>query len=456
MELWQLLLEIAGGVLILIFVWKCIFEPKFAIALFVATIIFTQPLGGEFIPEQWLSRITVSELAGGVLLVSLVVQMLSRRQSERFKMPGFFSAWLLFLGLCIASQLWFTGGSQTVSIPEVLAISYLGMIFFALAKLIRTEQDLKNAMESWMFTALMLFLLGVWEIVALFASIPHLFQFGGEGNYRIALTFRNNGQLGAYCLVTTFVIMAYSALPGISRKRQFVAYMTAGLGLLVLFFSSKRSAIMGLGVGLTAVAYYAGQRNRISRKLVLLPLFALVIFLGAINYSEGFRDFASWRADTLEGQIYERKFVRTNWGGALSAFSEHPFVGVGYGGFQGSVYDETHSEVHSTPLRVLAELGILGSLPFLVFQLLQLWAGVKVTSNRPRTIWGDAGGFLVAGLIAIFVSQTYHLHYRNREYWVMLALLAVIVRLHQRSLAMGRATMNRLVQRAPAVLVGGG
>jgi O-antigen ligase len=65
----------------------------------------------------------------------------------------------------------------------------------------------------------------------------------------------------------------------------------------------------------------------------------------------------------------EADFIVLQRQGALRGFFENPILGIGYGGFAESEYSPTGHEVHSTPMRFLVELGLVGITLYVWFVL---------------------------------------------------------------------------------------
>jgi len=114
-------------------------------------------------------------------------------------------------------------------------------------------------------------------------------------------------------------------------------------------------------------------------------------------------------------------FFESNWGGAVEAFEDNPFVGTGLGAFDGSY---RRYEVHSTYLKMIGETGIIGSIGYLLFisSFLLLLKKQKYFSSEIYDLIKKMRPFVVGCM----VSWTYTYHVRKREFWILLVFLLII------------------------------
>ena len=122
-----------------------------------------------------------------------------------------------------------------------------------------------------------------------------------------------------------------------------------------------------------------------------------------------------------------------NWRLAWDLFVENPLTGRGFRTFRGEASQQfaeiprSTVDVHSGYLRVLAEAGLLGSIPFLgllacaVFVMFR--ADVELT--EPMTVWRIALAGVFTAMLAANVIDT---HSQDRFFWLVLAFAAVLER----------------------------
>jgi O-antigen ligase len=120
----------------------------------------------------------------------------------------------------------------------------------------------------------------------------------------------------------------------------------------------------------------------------------------------------------------QAEFAANNWSLAWTAFSENPLWGTGIGNFGQSYHilsDIEGTEVHSQYGAVLAETGILGAVPFLVFLIIVLRRTAKLLSAKPVLIWIVVA--LAISLLGNLVAGIYVIFFRRREVWLVFGLL---------------------------------
>lgn len=99
------------------------------------------------------------------------------------------------------------------------------------------------------------------------------------------------------------------------------------------------------------------------------------------------------------------------WSAAIDAFADEPLQGVGGGGYP-SYWNEHGSltnpvqNAHSEPLEILAELGLLGFIPFLAF-VIAVGLGSAGPARRRVPEAGACLGLVAAGLIGTAIDWTW-------------------------------------------------
>ena len=119
----------------------------------------------------------------------------------------------------------------------------------------------------------------------------------------------------------------------------------------------------------------------------------------------------------------EKGFFALQRQGVRLAFITHPIVGIGWGGFAKSHYSPTGHEVHSTPLRFLAETGIVGFSLYVLFMLTltsSVWRGFLLMRRTP---FGNSYLALAVGFSSLLVSYAYNRHVTERTFWLLMGVI---------------------------------
>jgi hypothetical protein len=108
--------------------------------------------------------------------------------------------------------------------------------------------------------------------------------------------------------------------------------------------------------------------------------------------------------------------------GVAMAFRDSPVLGIGWGGFPKSRFSPTGHEVHSTPLRFLAELGLVGFalylslLGYLLIRSVQLFLAMRASRYGPVYL------SLAVALWSLSVSWVYNRHITERTFAILLVV----------------------------------
>jgi O-antigen ligase len=171
-----------------------------------------------------------------------------------------------------------------------------------------------------------------------------------------------NGGLLLVAYVATCCIAGAST--GVRR------HVTLFCGLLILpavYFTETRSVWLGLGATTLTMIVLATPMRRAGVGAFAIILVAFVIGAGS-KFSITGNTLFSRRQNTIEGRL-------DNYDMAWKAFKAHPYFGLGYGRFNkdwSDYFDRQTSRLgiglddgnHSTFLGLLADLGVVGTLPF--------------------------------------------------------------------------------------------
>ena len=112
--------------------------------------------------------------------------------------------------------------------------------------------------------------------------------------------------------------------------------------------------------------------------------------------------------------------------GIQAAVQAHPILGIGWGSFHKWEYNATRHEVHSTPLRFLAETGIVGLLVYSLL-LLRLLIGSAMLSLQMRAS-PYAGSYLILAVAvwSLTASYLYNRHITERTFWLLLLVFLLL------------------------------
>jgi O-antigen ligase len=259
--------------------------------------------------------------------------------------------------------------------------------------------------------------------------------------FRVTSLFKDPSLYGRY-LVIPMVVLLVVLLARRTRSALWVALAgVVGFLFLGLFFSYSQSSFVALFVTVAAIAFVAGDRR--FRVVLVACAVAATLAAGAFAAAEiegrSARDVTSGRSRLVD-ITYE-------------AFKLRPVAGVGIGGQPAASAEAigrrspTRNASHTTPLTVLAELGLVGFALYAWMLAAVGWALIRISRVERAFALG-----LAAVLFVLFVhSLLYAGFFEDPLTWGAIGLVAALhVRLTATSA--GRAPVAEGSSSAPGIL----
>lgn len=228
--------------------------------------------------------------------------------------------------------------------------------------------------------------------------------------------FGNAADLGVQMLIILplsvfFVKECYSCWG--SFKKFFFIFLPITV-LITIIATGERNTLVGLAAICVAAALSAKNRMR---NIFLMSVFAACFI--AITPQELLDRFETSGKD---GTSISRL---TYWKRGIVFFEEHPLLGIGYNNWVPyylkyhpgeSLRGEKQEVAHSTPITILAELGIFGFVFYYGIAIKTILINVqsiKISNGRTRDIWRCIPFALNMGLIgfltaSIFITVTFY------------------------------------------------
>lgn len=228
------------------------------------------------------------------------------------------------------------------------------------------------------FVLAMLFpVLGIREAATLFSSSAAIRRGGTPG------TFGHPNAMGAYASFYAMFFLS-CAFAGF-RKRQSVVYMV--MAVVVVFLSGSRSALLAcVFASVVLVVMYVFRRYSILNiKIVLYGILPTILIAGVVFYFTPIADLFGADSD-VEDMALARMM---HYYCAYEIITDHPLIGVGFNSHLRYLLDnsalidlETQFEgfsmwmpeefmftnpIHNIWLMLLAEFGIIGIIPIILF-----------------------------------------------------------------------------------------
>jgi O-antigen ligase len=337
-----------------------------------------------------LEGIRPAKLVAGAAFVMLLVEKAFARKSFEFAWPEGFLL-LGFLGSAAVSSLTALWARQAVEAgADLLKIV---LVYFVVVNCVNTERRLRGVM--WIMV-----------IGGLFPAAGALRNYihGNlvEGRAAWIGIFANPNDL-AYSLVVLLPLAAFLAT-GLPRMPRLALLGISMVYVSAIFVTFSR----GGAIGLVAVIGLCAWR----KKSVLLQVLMVLLLVAGLIFAGRFwtrsEDFSH-----LNGDVSFQQRLATSQAG-LAMFADHPLLGVGLGCSviawplyaPEDLYTRTALVTHNTFIQPLAETGLAGFLPFVLFIGLGVYYARKLALQSSHSGLANLGagleislwGFVVCGL----------------------------------------------------------
>ena len=373
----------------------------------------------ERIPAVGASDLTLVKALGGLLAVSWLAAVATRRAGDR----QIFSAHPVMMAMAVLLLAWMilsVGWAEdpTVARGDVLRYALNLALLPIVYSAVRRREHVAAVLGTYV---------GGVVLVALYAIATR----GAEETGRISGVAGTANELAS--LLVTALVLAVGLLLALRQAPVLrgLCMAAAVICLGALFLTLSRSGLVALGAALAAAVFVGGRRR------VGIGLLALVIGVCVLGYfTLGASEQARERVTTIGGGT-----GRTDlWTVALRMADDDPVRGVGVGNFQtASVHyllrpgailrDEFIVDkpqvAHNVYLQVLAELGVPGLVLFLGVVgsgLLAAWRAAGLFARRDDPFLETCARALVLALIALLVADMFASDQLNKGLWLLIGL----------------------------------
>jgi O-antigen ligase len=391
--------------------------------LLIGLCFFTIVIFIEVLPSFGSAFFSFSKLAGLLLAVSWLATLASGRRQRRgiaSAHPFLVFALGLLLGIGAVSLTW--AGTPDAGVTPLTRYALDALLFLIVYTAIREPRDMVLVLGAYVLGA---------TAAAAYGIISPPAPTSEQELARATGTIGDANELAAVlvpAVVLGLVLAAYARRAPMLRLLCIVAAVLCVVGT---FLSLSRGGLIALSFALIAMVFVGGRWRM--QALVATVLIALVT-LGWFEFvaSQAARD----RITHVHGGAGRSDIWTVGW----RMVRANPIGGVGLGNFQSeSVHYllapgaikrsdfivDTPKVAHNTYLQVLAELGIVGLVPFLMIVITAVLCGLRAA--RRFAARGDprmellARGLVVAllGMLAadFFISEEF-----SKQLWLLLGL----------------------------------
>ena len=319
----------------------------------------------------------------GLLFIIYIIRLLLKQDQNIWK-GKINKLILLFALFSLSSVLWANDRYRALSFFVSPVLKYV-LIYYLIINYINTKSKFNKIFGAY------------W--------ISHIIS-GGYAIYRNFLVgvrrvdgfTHNPNRLGSIMMM--FIIINFAILLFTNRKKYKISILsTLGIvtGILALFASSSRGALLGLIAGLFIVAMLKGKK------------FVVYLLIGLILVSLFMPNYYKSRISELTN-INSNNPRLSMYKAGMDMFIKKPILGVGLNNVR-TVYDmydlqefehfgSEHRNLHNLYINILVELGFIG---FSILAVLIYLLGKKAWLNyKTNTNWFNLG------IIGLFVGEGTH------------------------------------------------
>ncbi len=423
--------------------------------LLYVTIVSICLVNFAFFRGEISSRVALPDVLFCILFLATLLQIAIQRDLS-WQIPMGPSLIFGLLLLSITFSLTALPGRREVLFGEGQPESFLFTlgIFYITVGYLRKEDDLRNFGIAWAVSAFIalvfatvdmsdLFfpyqgvskynasgIFGIEDLLS-FSSYPHAFL--SPYSFRIQGSFRNPGQLANFAMTTSYVLLAFSFFPKLSRKTKAGLWAMVASLLVCAFLTTRVTSLITMCFGFLLVLLYLSFRSR--RRMFG---FLGVIILGVVFFMisskinpEIYTKVISRNAVDISKFFKGSGFLNEQLASSLTILKDHPLEGIGFGRF---IYSKYHPfirgyEIHSTPLQFLAETGLIGISVYFLFLAYFIFLLIQAVRIAWKSPWRDFTVILLLGYVSMLPSCLYNRHLRERTFWLFISLIYIACRL---------------------------
>lgn len=325
--------------------------------------------------------------------------------------------------VALASLINIDGDRLATGLVNVAILSFFAAYLVTADNLVRQYSISPGRLLA--VVSLALLVVGPWIVASGLAAPGDLQEVG---------PFRNRAHMASYMLTAFWMVLAFAQWPRLRWRSRAVAWLGVLLCLYAVAISGRRSVYLSLGVGVVVLAVALLGARRGTRVRFGVAALLVVAALAAM-YTWGsryvpqlafFKTRVGMIDDRLESALgvsseeaEEESFFALQRDGVRTAFREHPLLGIGWGGFARSRFSPTGHEVHSTPLRFLAETGLLGLLLYVALMISLGWSVGRALVLSRGSPYFNSFLVLAVGYASLLASYLYNRHVTERTFWIL-------------------------------------
>lgn len=410
-----------AGIAAVVFLVK---YPEYGV-IFLAVIFPFKFLNVKFVSIIGLNRLVIWGLLGYVFIRQFTHhQLIFSRPLRRFsKAAAIFILALVVSGIQTVVELYSTqyitpSMLKTTFFADMLTVIESTLIVYIVFSFLQTSRQIERLIETMLLVSAIIAFLGILQYYL--GEPPFFASFLFDPEYRFygraTSVFSGPNNLGAFTAPMVGVgitCLFWGQMSNLTKG--FFLVPIIFVDSYALFLSFSRAAIIQLllGIALAGMIYFLKiQRMKLSWKVFGVILVISGVFFIAFQYYDvylrtramscGARDYQAavlWVKESKDALRLHAAFS------ASKTFLKHPFIGIGYNLFsaKGSAgFEHFGLAVHNQYLEILAEMGLLGFVPFITLLGITMRAGTEIWDTQRSVPVDNDGQILMLILLTGF------------------------------------------------------
>lgn len=286
----------------------------------------------------------------------------------------------------------FVAVSKKTTISHSIRFSMYLFIFYLICYKLNSKQ-IKNVIIAFLSSSIIVSLIALYQVIYI-----NLLGNNIDMDHRIASTLENPNNLGAYSIliIFTFLMLFFKSK---NKNLRIISLIASLLLLFNIIVSQSRNALLALVAGILILTLFYNKRYVLFS--IILPIVLLIIpqtrvrFLDIFDMSQNSSRIKIWQLTEIMIKNKNQLF-----GIGYENYSiEYPrYVESNMTYFVRESLKPLHP--HNALLKFQVELGVLGTILFLLFIFITIWSFYKFLISRVNTKYN----FIYIGLFTGYIS----------------------------------------------------